>query len=247
MERFNHEATRHIIESMADLADNARLCVKTDNRDWQGNPSHSDYITIEQEHHIGVEVFGSETRVDYFDDHQHFGPNYSFDDQADYLQETIDFLRNLLTGSLVKVETFRGRTRIRYEWFFRNTEGQLQSAAGPWLAPLLTFCNPFRKKETVTSTWQYHRETGRFIQVSDHTVSIHKLDWDLMVEIRRIGNGYTFYLEQYIDAEDEDVVYSYWSPVSIPGTSIYDTEEKALAAAKEAAMRYRNTHKHTMI
>ena len=232
---MNHSETQRIIDELSDLVDPRFITLSTDNQDWLGRPSHSDYLTIEQEHGIGVEVFAGETRVDFFDDHTHFGMPYTFDDDIDPIVQTVEFLRQLLSMHLVKHEVYRGKLRTHYEWFFVRPDGTRESVAGPWLPPLLSLYNPFRKKRHEQSHWRYDRNTGRYVQFSDQTVSIHAIDWDIYIHIERTGKGFSYFVEQLNLPEDDA---PYWAPLSLPGISIFDTEENALSAAKEAVKEH---------
>ena len=242
--QVNHDATRQILSQLEELIDLGRVEVSTDNKDYLGNPSGSDYAVLEKANRIGFEVFADEIRVDFFDDHTHFGRNYNFDENApleQYTMQTVDCLRRFFTQTLVKLETFRGRKRIRYEWFFLCPDGRKESIAGPMFAPLFTFTNPFRRKICRQSNWRYHRQTGTFVPIGEDSVSVHNYDWDMMIEIRCTNGSYSYSLQQYQYDEESEVFY--WNCVNIPGAGFYDTEANALRHAKEAAKQFRTTRK----
>ena len=69
--QVNHDATRQILSQLEELIDLGRVEVSTDNKDYLGNPSGSDYAVLEKANRIGFEVFADEIRVDFFDDHTH--------------------------------------------------------------------------------------------------------------------------------------------------------------------------------
>ena len=240
----NHHATQTILSGLSDLLIEKHIRISTENTDYRGRPSESDYVTVDQKNGIGFEVFHDETRVDFFDDHQHFGSHYT--ETGDYIQDTISFLRRLLSSTLVKYETWKGRVRIRYEWYFLSEDGRKDPVAGPWLKPLLAFTNPFAKKETTLTYWQFHKDTGTFIQVTRDTVAVHSYDWDIIILIRQSGSAYTFGLERYFFDEEGTLDY-FWTPLHISGISFYDTQEKALNAAKEAASQYCMENKNRSI
>ena len=233
--KLNHPSTQRILDSLSDLLRPDRLQISTENTDYRGKPSGSDYVTVDQKNGIGFEVFQEETRVDFFDDHRHFGSYYTEAD--DYVQETISFVRRLLSSTLVKAEDFKGRIRTRYEWFFLEDDGRRTPVAGPWLKPLLVFTNPFARKETTLTYWQFHKESGTFIQITADTVAVHSYDWDILIIIRQSGSAYTFALERRFFDEDETLDY-FWTPLHIAGVSFFDSPESALLAAREAAEQY---------
>lgn len=237
--QVNHEATRQILSTLEDLIDIGQVDISAENKDYLGRPSGSDYVTLEKANRIGFEVFADEIRVDFFDDHTHFGRNYNCDEDAQFdqsVEQATTFLRQLFSQTLVKLETYRGRTRTRYEWFFLCPDGRKESIGGPWFAPLFTFVNPFRRKTFQQTHWRFHRETGTFVRIGDDTVSVHSYDWDIMIEISCANGVYTYSIHHYF--YDEEMAVFYWVPVQTPGASLFDTESNALQHAKEAAENY---------
>lgn len=237
--QVNHDATRQILFALEDLINPELVEVTTNNLDYLGRPSGSDYVTLEKTSHIGFEVFADEIRVEFFDDHTHFGRNYNFDEDAkleEFVQQATAFLRQLFSQTLVKLETYRGRIRTRYEWFFLCPDGRKESIGGPWFAPLFTFVNPFRRKTFQQTHLRFHKETGTFVRIGDGTVSVHSYDWDIMIEISRTNGVYTYSIHRYF--YDEEMAVFYWVPVQTPGASLFDTESNALKHAKEAANSY---------
>lgn len=235
--QVNHENTKHLLSALEDLIDIRHVEITTDNKGYPGRPSDYDCVLLEKEKKISFEVFDKEIVVYFFDDHTHFYADFN----EDYFQEAIDCLRLLFSQTLVKIETFRGRVRTRYEWFFLQKNGRKDSIAGPWLAPLFTFVNPFRRKTYRESRWKYHRGTETFIQVHDDVVSLHSYDWDIMIQICHANGTFFFYLVRYFF--DEELGVYYWRPIELPGKSLFDTEKKAFQAAKEAAKLYCASHK----
>lgn len=237
--QVNHDSTRQILSALEDLINTELVEIATENQDDSGCPTGSDYVMLEKTHRVGFEVFGEEIRVDFFDDHTHFGHNDTFEDAVDsnaFIAEAASLLRRLLSETLVTIETYRGRTRVRYEWFFLLSDGRKESIGGPWFAPLFTFVNPFRKKTYTQTHWRYHKETGTFVHIRDDTVSVHSYDWDIMIEISRTNGSYTYRVHRYFF--DEEMAAFYWLAVETPGASFFDTESNALKYAKEAAKNY---------
>lgn len=242
--QVNHETTRQILTTLEDLVEPAKIEIQTENKDYFGEPSGSDYVVLEKTNHVGFEVFGDEIRVDFFDDHQHFGRNYTFEEDVEadvFVAEAVALLRRLLSETLVKIETYRGKKRVRHEWFFLLPDGRKDSIGGPWLKPLFTFVNPFRKKTYTQTRWRFHGETGTFVIIGDDTVSVHSYDWDIMIEIHRNNGVYSYNLHRY-RFDEEEVVY-YWVPIDSPGASFFDTENAALRNAREAAKTYCSANK----
>lgn len=237
----NHEATKLILSQLTDLIDIGQVEISTNNTDYLGLPSGSDYVLLEKQHHIGFEVFEDEIRVDFFDDHTHYGRNYDFDENAsmeEYVSQAVACLQRIFTQTLVKMETFRGYKQIiKYEWFFLCPDGRKESIAGVMYAHLFSFRNPFKKKICLQSNWRYHKESGTFVPICDDTVSVHSYDWNIMIEIRFANGSYSYCLQQY--QFDEETCALYWKPIYTSGASFYDTEKNALCHAKEIAKQYR--------
>ncbi len=242
--RLNHPSTQTILDGLSDLISENHIHISTENTDYRGNPSGSDYVTVDQKNGIGFDVFHEEPRVDFFDDHRHFGDCYA--ETSNHIQDTVDFLRRLLSCTLVNHEIRKGHVRIRYEWFFLNENGRKDSLAGPWLKPLFSFVNPFAKKEISVTYWQFHRETGTFIQITEDTVSVHRYDWDILIFIRQVSSAFSFQIERCFFDEEGTQDY-YWTPLHLSCVSFYDTPENALRAASEAAEQYCRENKDRSI
>lgn len=241
--QLNHAHTQHLLSGLEDLVDIQRAQITTENTDYLGNPSGSDYVLLEKANRIGFEVFSQEIRVDYFDDHTHFGVNYAVDSDESpdgYVRDALALIRRLLSETLIQHEIFRGNTRIRYEWFFMNADGSKESIGGPWLKPLFTFANPFRKKRHQQSRWRYHRDTGTFLRIEDDVVSMHSYDWDILIQIYRTDSAFSFRLEGYF--YDEALGSLYWRPITPDGKSLFATEKEALRAGADAAKLYCQAH-----
>lgn len=237
--QLNHNHTQHLLSALEDLIDIQHAEISSENTDYLGNPSGSDYVLLEKANHIGFEVFSDEIRVDFFDNHTHFGSNYIMDPDVDsegYVRDALTLIRRLLCETLVKHEIYRGRTRIRYEWFFVNADGSKESIGGPWWKPLFTFANPFQKKRYQLSRWRYHRDTGSFLYIEDDVVSMHSYDWDIMIQIYQTNRAFSYRLEQYF--YDEELGCFYWRPIAQDGKSLFETEKRAHQAAKDAAKIY---------
>ena len=237
--QLNHDATRQILLALEDLINTDLVEITTENQDYLGHPTDSDYVLLEKTNRVGFEVFGEEIRVDFFDDHTHFGHNYTFEDAAGsdaFIAEAVNLLHRLLSETLIKKEIYRGRTRVRYEWFFLCPDGRKESIGGPWFTPLFTFVNPFRRKTIQQTHWRFHRETGTFVHIRNDTVSVHSFDWDIMIEISHTNGVYAYSIHRYF--YDEEMAVFYWVPVGTPGASLFDTESNALKHAKEAAKSY---------
>lgn len=223
--------TKQILDALGETVELHHVTITTENTDWRGRPYRSDYVVLEQEHKIGFEVFHNEIIAYYFGDHCHF-EDYTSDlteGMLPYPQRAIEFLRRFFTTPLQRLEKRKGHHLLRSEWFFLLPDGRKESIAGPWFGKLFT--NPFTRPWIELTNWYYNKFTGNFYETeeNDAVVRVIEVKCDLLLEIHRKNNVYTYSLIQHIF--DEEDLFWYWSPKHSPGVHLFDTEERAIQAA----------------
>ncbi|MBQ7344442.1 MAG: hypothetical protein IJW45_00075 [Oscillospiraceae bacterium] len=219
------------MDALRDVCDLRHISVSTENTDHRGRPYRSDFVVIEPEHKIGFEVFHNEIIVFYFNDHRHF-EDYSndlADDGPDHVQRAIEFLRRFFTSPLRSLEKRKGKHIIRSEWFFLLPDGRKESIAGPWIERIFT--NPFIRPSISLTNWHYDRSRGRFYATAENDIVTKVIEarWDILLEIHKTGDVYTYSIMQR--SFDEEGMDWFWMPRD-RNISFYDTEEKAIEAAK---------------
>lgn len=116
----------------------------------------SDFVTLIENQDVGFEVFDNEIIVFYFTDHTHF-EDYSSDlneGDPDYVQRAKEFLKQLFTLPIRKYDIFKGKKLSCDKYYFVLSDGT-EDFIGGTLYKLCRFLNPFRKKRTEITTWQY--------------------------------------------------------------------------------------------
>lgn len=223
--------TKQILDALCVICELRHIIHTTENTDWRGKPYRSDYVIIEQEHRIGFEVFRNEILAFYFGDHCHFEDYTSelTEGMLPYPQRAIEFLRRFFTTPLQRMEKRKGHRLLRCEWFFLLPDGRKESLAGPWFGKLLS--NPFSRPRIELTNWYYNKFTGSFYETVENDVVVRVLELrsDLLLEIHRKNNVYSYSFIQH--TFDEDDLFWYWSPLSSPGINLFDTEERAIQAA----------------
>lgn len=225
--------TKHILDALGDIIDPRHISISTENTSWRGRPYRSDYVVIEQEHNIGFEVFHNEIIACYFGDHCHF-EDYTSDlieGMPPYPQRAIEFLRRFFTTPLQHLEKRKGTRVLRSEWFFLLPDGRKESLAGPWFGKIIA--NPFIRPRIELTNWYYNKFAGRFWETEENDVVVRVIEikGDLLIEIHRKNNAYTYSIVQNIF--DEDDLFWCWTPMEGSGVHLFDTEEKAIRSAKK--------------
>lgn len=222
--------TGEILDALRDICDPKNITIKNEHTNWHGKPYRSDYVILEAEHKVGFEVLENEIIAFYFGDHCHFEDYTSelAEGQAPYVQRAIDFFRRFFTTPLQLLEKRKGRRKIRSEWFFLLPDGRKESIAGPRLV-LLT--NPFVKPTASQAKWSYCKAAGQFFCIAENS-TIVPIQGDILLEIHKRDGMYSYtILQNLYDAYSDDY---FWTPAG-QGCSLFDTEEKAIQAAKDEA------------
>lgn len=235
--KMNFDTTRQLLDSLSDLVDIRKVTLRTEGcKDWKGQPYTSDYVTIEEEHRIGFEVFENEIIAYYFADHCHFEDYTSADpgEEPTYVTRAIEFFRQFFTLPLQCVEKRRGNTVVRSEWFRQLPDGKKISCGGPCYAHFLA--NLFGRKSTSVTMWKYVKDLGKFVSIPDDTIDVLYYDWDILIYIRKVDNAYSYQIERFF--VDEGSGECYWLDIESKQVSFFDSAESAKKAAKEEAKRY---------
>lgn len=224
---MKYSDTQFLLDSISDVCNLNNCSVTTEDMD---------FVLLEKEHYVGLEVHENEIIVYFFKDHRHFEDYTSELEEGDtpYLQRAADFLHRLFTTPLQIMEKRKSGKLLRRELFFLLPDGRRESVDGPWLERL--FSNPFVKPVYDLTNYSYHKESGQFHNVQDGTAitKVLNLDDRLLVEIHKRADGTFTYaiLEHIFDEEEYDF---FWTPIGTD-CSLFDTEEKALQAAKDKAV-----------
>lgn len=110
-------------------------------------------------------------------------------------------------------------------------DGRKESLAGPWFGKIIT--NPFIRPRIELTNWYYNKFAGRFWETEENDVVVRVIEikGDLLIEIHRKNNAYTYSIVQ--NTFDEDDIFWCWTPMEGSGIHLFDTEEKAIGSAKK--------------
>lgn len=153
---MNYNTTQILLDTVKPYFDIENIKITTENTDWKDRPYKSDFVTLIENQDVGFEVFDNEIIVFYFTDHTHF-EDYSSDlneGDPDYVQRAKEFLKQLFTLPIRKYDIFKGKKLSCDKYYFVLSDGT-EDFIGGTLYKLCRFLNPFRKKRTEITTWQY--------------------------------------------------------------------------------------------
>ncbi len=162
---MNFETTKIVLKSLKTYVDDSVIKISTtDNKDWINRDYRSDFVTIDEKHHVGFEVLENEIIVFYFTDHCHFEDYTSGinDGEDNYIERAKQFLKELLEYKIRHTELYKGKTLSSEKYFIIYNDGREDECIGSTWYGLSKFINPFGKKTIHTTTWQFDKSKGLF-------------------------------------------------------------------------------------
>lgn len=237
---MNFETTSILLEAIKPYIKNATIDITTENKDWRNRNYKSDYVNIDAKNHVGFEVFENEVIAFYFTDHSHF-EDYSSelqDGEENYIERATAFLKVLLEHKIRHVEYYKGKILSSEKYFMMYHDGREDECIGNTWFGLSKFINPFGKRTMRSMTWQFDKSKGVFTTrqpkaVDSNAVEVIEISDDCYIEIFNNHNVYTYDIME-IDFDDYSGMY-YWAPaVNVLPTGMYDTQDKAINAARDA-------------
>lgn len=236
---MNFEITSVLLEALKPYLENSVVDISTDNTDWRNRNYKSDLVTIDAKNHVGFEVFENEIIAFYFTDHYHFEDYTSElqDGEENYIERAKHFLKELFEYKIRHVEYYKGKTLSSEKYIVMYHDGREDECIGNTWYGLSKFINPFVKKTMHSTTWQFDKSKGVFTtrqpkSVDPNAIEVIDISEDCYIEIFKNHNAYTYDIME-IDFDDYFGMY-YWAPaINVLPTGMYDTKEKAIAAARE--------------
>lgn len=234
---MNFETTSILLESIKPFLTNVNISISTDNTDWLGKHYQSDFVTIDDVNRVAFEVLENEIIFFYFTEHTHF-EDYSSElseGQADYIHRAIDFLKELLTYPIRHIQYYKGKKLAKEKYFFLYQDGREDEFIGGTWYGLERFINPFGKRSSSSTVWQFDRSKGMFStrqpkSIDPDAIEVVDINEECYIEIFCKNNTYTYEIMQ-LDYDDYYGMY-YWRPaICTMSTGIYDTKDKAITYA----------------
>lgn len=164
---MNYEITKELIETITPYIVPDSITISTNKINWKGSKYYSDLVTAEQKHRVGFEVFDNEIIVFYFTDHCHF-EDYSSnisDIEDNYIIRAKKFIIELFTLPIRHVETYKGKKLISEKYYIVHPDGREESKTGVICHSIICQLNPFIKKTTTMTTWQYDKSKKMFTNI----------------------------------------------------------------------------------
>lgn len=233
---LNYEITQQLLDAISPYFDLNGITITTENKDWKGRSYRSDFVKLIYKNNVSFEVFDNEIIISYFTDHVHF-EDYIFDledGEPDFVTRAREFLVQLFTMPIRRLEKYRGKTLVSDQYFFVMPDGQEERIGGTWYG-LVKLINPFAKKHTHFTTWYYDIKKNCFTAAQPwkpdpNAVEVIKIA-DKYIEIFEKRKAFTFTIWQK-EYDDYYCMY-YWTPLDHGVASYFDTKKKAIEAAKE--------------
>jgi hypothetical protein len=157
---MNFETTNLILEKLKQYIDINDLEVSLESINYKNVKYKADFITIDKENNVGFEVIERSIIVFYFSEHTHFDNFITDENDTEYINHAIEFLENLFTLSIRHVETYKGK-KLYYERYFFVKVNEDECFGGSWYG-LVRLFNPFAKKSSKTTIWQYSVDLKKF-------------------------------------------------------------------------------------
>lgn len=234
-----HSATQIILDTMKQYFENSSLQITTSQESFYGQTCETDYISVDEQHDIGIKIFDNEIIFFYFTGHTHF-EDYSSSAETideDYITRAISFLKDFFDNEIRHVERYRGKTLAQEKYIILYNDGREECIGNIWYG-LSRFINPFGKKSVQSTTWIFDRSKGMFTNIAPKNPSLDALEVidvsdDCFIEIHCGQNVYTYHVME-LQYEEYYGKY-YWMPASnVLSSGLYDTKEKAIQYALEA-------------
>lgn len=234
---MNFKTTSVLLESIKHYIINSTINISTENKDWRNRKYKSDFVTIDDKNNIGFEVLENEIIVFYFTDHTHFEDytSKSQDGKDNYIERAKTFLKELFEHKIQHIEYYKGKSLFSEKYFLLYNNGNDNKCIGNILHSLFKIINPFAKKSTRLTIWQFDISKGIFTtrqpkRVSPNAVEVIDISEDCYIEIFYKHNCYTYEIMEIYFNEYSGMFY--WTPAeNINPSGFYDNKEKAINAA----------------
>lgn len=238
---MNYTATQELLDIAKTYCSPSGITISTENKDWKGRPYRSDFVTLIKKQNIHFEVFDNEIIIGYFSDHIHF-EDFSSDlkgGDPNYIERAKEFLTQLLTLPIQHIEKYKGRTLVKEKYCFVLPDGREDCISGGICHHLLLGFNPFSEKHITRTTWQYDKAKGYYTirqpwNADPEAIEVIAVSEDCYIEIYEKNHVYSFSIER-LEYDDYYGCY-YWMPLDDGTKSLFDTKEKAIAAAKRTVL-----------
>jgi len=239
-EKMNFEITSELLKVLEPYIEKAAVTVSTENKDWKNCDYKSDFVMIDKKNNVGFEVMDSEIIAFYFTDHYHFEDYTSElqEGQKNYIERAKEFLLELFQYRIRHIEYYKGKTLSSEKYFILYHDSREDECIGNTWFGLERFINPFGKKTSRSTTWQFDKSKGCFTTrqlktIDPDAIEVIDINDDCYIEIFKKHNSYTYKIFE-IDFDDYFGMY-YWAPaINIIPSGLCDTKEKAIKYAMEA-------------
>ncbi|MGN0523667.1 MAG: hypothetical protein ACI4IG_05275 [Eubacterium sp.] len=163
---MNYQTTTQLIDALEAYVDKSKISISTDNKDWKNRDYKSDLVMIDEKNNVGFEVFENEIIIYYFTDHCHFEDYSSEPDEGEdnYIKRATDFILELFQYKICHKECYRGKSLCTEEYYIIYDDGESVCIGTTWYG-FSRFKNPFIKKSSISTIFQYDKSKGCFTNI----------------------------------------------------------------------------------
>lgn len=242
---MNYKITSQLLDALENYFVKSEISISTENKDWKNRDCKSDLVMIDEKNNVGFEVFDNEIIVFYFTDHSHFEDYSSEPDEVEdnYIKRAANFILELFQYKICHKEYYRGKLLCREEYYIIYDDGESVCIGTTWYG-LSRLKNPFIKKSSISTIFEYDKSKGCFINSppktpDDDAIDVIDISENLYVEIYEKNNVYSYIIMEKDFDEYEGRYHYYWTvSENYAHSGFYDTKDKAVQSAMEV-LNYR--------
>ena len=163
---MNYNTTSELLDIIRPFVED-RYILEPQNTTWRLKKYISDLVTIDEENHVGFEVFDNEIIFFYFTEHCHFEDCTSDleDDEPDYIERAKAFLVDLFSCKITQQKQYKGNTLISEKYIFTYPDGTTDCPDGPWIHGILVRLVPFLPERMEEKSWLFDKNKGCFTEI----------------------------------------------------------------------------------
>ena len=193
----------------------------------------SDLVVIDAGNHVGFEVFENRVIVFFFTGRRQFSDH--FNQNHEYIARAVAFLKDLFEYRLLRIAFYKRERLCCEKYWLLYDDGRKKRHIATVRS---RFANPFCSSTTRSATWHFDRAAGVFSNRQPkhpdlRAVEVVDVSDACYIELFCKNNVFSYaVMEMLFDSYSGQY---YWAPAgNVLPSGLYDTREKAVAAAREA-------------
>ncbi len=162
---MNYEITTTLVEALRPYIGDKSVNITTEEKNWKGEASKSDYVEVDKKNSVGFEVMNNEIIVFYFTDHTHFEDYTSelAEGEDDYVKRAIEFLIDLFRYKICNIKHYKGDKMYSEQYFISYGDGREDDYIGGTMWSIISYISPFGRKRKKQTVYFYDKQKGCFV------------------------------------------------------------------------------------